>query len=92
MRKKTRSGAADPQPTSNTAMTKTILTITATIGILALSSCIGLAVKGADAGSERMEESDNTAISETGEVIQKGVKPISDATDAAVDAVKDAVD
>ena len=73
-------------------MKKTIITIAALTGILALSSCIGLAVKGADAGSERMAESDNSVVSGTGETIQKGVKPISDATDAAVDAVKDAVD
>jgi hypothetical protein len=73
-------------------MTKHILTIAAAAGTLALSSCISLAIWGADEGSQAMEDSDNSAVSQTGETIQKGVKPIKKAKDDAVDAVKDAVD
>ncbi len=73
-------------------MKKTILTIAATTGTLALTSCISLALWGADEGSQAMAEGDNTTVRKTGETIQKGVKPIKKAKDDAVDAVKDAVD
>ena len=78
--------------TSITPMTKTILTIAATAGTFALTSCIGLALWGADEGSQAMAEQDNATVRKTGETIQKGVKPIKQAKDDAIDAVKDAVD
>lgn len=73
-------------------MTQSILTLAAVAGTLAMTSCISLALWGADEGSQAMENSDNSAVSETGGAIQKGVKPIVKAKDDAVDAVKDAVD
>ena len=73
-------------------MTKPLLTLAAAIGTLAFTSCISLAIWGADKGSQGMEKSDNEAVSKTGETIQRGVKPIKKAKDDAVDAVKDAVD
>lgn len=73
-------------------MKKAILTVAAAAGTLTLSSCIGLALWGADEGSQAMAEGDNTTVRKTGETIQKGIKPINKAKDEAVDAVKDAVD
>ena len=73
-------------------MKKTILMTAAAAGTLSLSSCIGLALWGADEGSQAMAKDDNTAVQKTGETIQKGIKPINNAKDKAVDAVKDAVD
>ena len=73
-------------------MRKTILTIAAAAGTFALTSCVGLALWGANEGSEAMAEGDNTTVKKTGETIQKGLKPINKAKDEAVDAVKDAVD
>ncbi|MEK6232872.1 MAG: hypothetical protein N2A42_13580 [Luteolibacter sp.] len=73
-------------------MKNIILTIVAATGTLALNSCIGAALWGADKGSEAMEEGDNATVRKTGETIQKGLAPINRAKDSAVDAVKDAVD
>ncbi|WP_018969352.1 hypothetical protein [Rubritalea marina] len=73
-------------------MKSTLLTLFSLACITALSSCVGLAVKGADEGSKAMEKHDNEVVSDTGEAIQKGVKPINDAKDSVVDAVKDAMD
>lgn len=73
-------------------MKKIILTIAAAAGTLALTSCISLALWGADKGSQGMEKSDNAAVRKTGQTVQKGVTPIKKAKDDAVDAVKDAVD
>lgn len=71
---------------------KSILSIAAAAGTLTMTSCISLALWGADEGSQAMEDSDNSTVSQTGGAIQKGVKPIVKAKDDAVDAVKDAVD
>ncbi|MEP4077989.1 hypothetical protein [Haloferula sp.] len=73
-------------------MKKALLTIAAVTGTLAMTSCISLALWGADEGSQAMENSDSSGVSKTGETIQKGVKPINKAKDDAIDAVKDAVD
>ena len=73
-------------------MKKTILMLAAAAGTLSLSSCIGLALWGANEGSEAMAEGENTTVRKTGETIQKGLKPINEAKEEAVDAVKDAVD
>ena len=71
-------------------MKKTILlTIAATAGTLSLTNCVGLAVKGADEGSQLMAQDDNAIVANTGKTIQKGVKPINEAKDDVVDAVKD---
>ena len=73
-------------------MKKTLLALAAITPALALTSCISLALWGADEGSQAMEDSDNSTVSKTGETIQRGVQPIKKAKDDAVDAVKDAVD
>lgn len=73
-------------------MKRSILALVVAALSLPLTSCIGLALWGADEGSQAMEDSDNSAVSKTGGTIQKGVKPIKKAKDDAVDAVKDAVD
>jgi len=73
-------------------MKTTLLALAAVSATLALTSCFSLALWGADEGSQAMENSDNSAVSETGGAIQKGVKPIVKAKDDTVDAVKDAVD
>ncbi|MEM1085206.1 MAG: hypothetical protein AAGI48_13930 [Verrucomicrobiota bacterium] len=73
-------------------MIKTILILAAATGTLTLTSCISLALWGADEGSQAMERSDSEAVSQTGSTIQKGVSPIVEAKNDAVDAVKDAVD
>lgn len=73
-------------------MKKIIFTVAATISTLALTNCAGLAIKGADEGSQLMVKDDNSVISNTGKTIQKGVKPINKAKDEAVDAMKDAFD
>lgn len=76
----------------DTPMKKTILTIAAAAGTLALTSCISLALWGADEGSQARAEGENTTVGMTGETIQKGVQAINKAKDDAIDAVKDAVD
>lgn len=73
-------------------MKKTLLAMAAAAATLALNSCISLALWGADEGSQAMEKSDNAAVKKTGNTIQKGVRPIQEAKDDAIDAVKDAVD
>ena len=59
---------------------------------LFLTNCIGLAVKGADEGSQAMSKNDNEVISGAGDTIQKGVQPINEAKDGVVDTVKGAFD
>lgn len=68
-------------------MNKAIFTLAAA-GAVALNGCISLA----DKGSQAMAEQDNTAVQNTGKTIQKGVKPIQEAKNDVIDAVKDAVD
>ena len=70
-------------------MKNPILIIAAAAGALSLTSCVGLAVKGADEGSQLMEKNDNDIVSDTGKTIQKGVQPINEAKNDVVDAVKD---
>lgn len=76
-------------PPLYTLMKKTILTIAAAAGTLSLTNCVGLAIKGADEGSQLMAQGDNDIVADTGKTIQKGVKPINEAKDDMVDAVKD---
>jgi hypothetical protein len=71
-------------------MKKIIISIVAIAGTLSLTNCVGLAVKGADEGSQIMAQDDNELISGTGKTIQKGVQPINEAKDDMVDAVKGA--
>lgn len=73
-------------------MKKTLLAIAAMTGALTLNSCISLALWGADEGSQAMEDSDHSTVRKTGQTIQKGIKPINEAKEDAIDAVKDAVD
>lgn len=73
-------------------MKKIILLSVAGVATLSLTNCIGLAVKGADEGSQAMSKNDNEVISGTGDTIQKGVQPINEAKDGVVDAVKGAFD
>ena len=73
-------------------MKNIILTLIAVSGILTLNSCVGVALWGADKGSEQMESSGNSSVRKTGKTIQKGLAPINRAKDKAVDAVQDAVD
>ena len=66
--------------------------IAAAAGTLTLSNCVGLALWGANEGSEAMAEGDNATVKKTGETIQKGLKPVNKVKDEAVGAVKEAVD
>ena len=69
-------------------MKQSILLITCILGALSLSNCLFLANK----SSEAMSDSDNSAVSDTGQGIQKGLAPVNKAKDDAVDAVKGAFD
>jgi len=73
-------------------MKNIILTITAATFCLTLTSCVGVALWGADKGSQAMAEEDNETVRKTGQTIQRGLAPINEAKDKAVDAVKEAVD